>query len=136
MSTFQPIRFSWLSASFDNFVQDDPELPHAYDYQDYPSEQTGEGNWVDLYLTEDDSNPVGRLWLNPDTENIGIEPLKGGNTDYLTKIALELREFNYNGVSALQAYDFIRRQYYAGVAETGELADAKIQTMNPDEANV
>lgn len=136
MSTFQPIRFSWLSASFDNFVQDDPELAVAYDYPDYPSEQSGEGNWIDLYLDATDEQPVGRLWINPDTENIGLEPLKGGNTDYLTKIALELREFNFNGVSALQAYDFIRQQYYAGVTETGELSESILQTMNPDEANV
>jgi hypothetical protein len=127
MSTFQPITPNWLTAAWDGFVKDDPELQDAYDYQEYPSDLGGEGNWVDLYLTNTNEVPVGRLWINPETENIGLQELQFGNISYLTKIALELREFAHNGVSVLQAYDFIRKQYYADEQQTGDLATARIE---------
>lgn len=129
MSTFQPITPNWLTAAFDQFVADDPELPMAYDYTDYPSEMSGEGNWLDLFLDETERFPVGRLWINPETGNIGLEELKYGNISHLTKIALELREYHYHDVDPLQAYSNIRSNYYADEEQTGELADAKIQTM-------
>jgi hypothetical protein len=56
--TFQPITQNWLTAAWDKFVEDDPELENAYGYADYPSEMYGEGNWIDLYLTDSDEFPV------------------------------------------------------------------------------
>jgi hypothetical protein len=47
----------------------------------------------------------------------------------LTKIALELREFNHNGVNPMQAYDYIKRDYFANEEETGDLADARAQNQ-------
>lgn len=127
MTTFQPITPNWLSGAWDAFIQDDPELQAAYDYPEYPSELYGDGNWLDLYLTATDDHPIGRLWVAPETDNIGLQELRGGNTDHLTRIALQLREFSYHGVSVLQAYDFIRRQYYADEQQTGDLANARIE---------
>jgi hypothetical protein len=124
MPTAEPITPNWLSASWDNFVENDPTLQDAYDLRDYPSNQIGEGNWVDLYLTDSEEFPVGRLWINPDTENIGINTLPGSNIDHLTKCALELRQLRAAGCDVFQAYDYIKSQYYAGEEETGELADA------------
>jgi hypothetical protein len=127
MSTFQPITPNWLTGVWDEFIKDDPELQNAYDYTDYPSDLGGEGNWVDLYLTDSNEFPVGRLWVNPETENIGLQELQFGNISYLTKIALQLREFNYHEVGVLPAYDFIRNQYYADEQQTGDLANARIE---------
>lgn len=127
MTTFQPITPNWLTASWDEFTKEDPELQDAYNYPEYPSELGGEGNWLDLYITDTDEFPVGRLWINPETENIGLQELQYGNISHLTRIALELRELNYHGVSALQAYDFIRGQYFAGEQDTGDLAKARIE---------
>lgn len=124
MPTVEPITPNWLTAAWDQFVADDPELQVAYDYADYPSDMTGEGNWVDLYLDPTDRFPVGRAWINPETDNIGLLALSNSNIDHLTKSALQLREFNYHGVPALTAYDFILNDYYAGEQQTGELADA------------
>lgn len=124
MTTFQPITPNWLTAVWDQFVADDPELQQAYDYTDYPSEMSGEGNWLDMYLTPGDEFPVGRLWLNFETENIGLQQLPNGNISYATKVALELREFHNAGVSPILVYAHIRNDYYCGVEQTGELAQA------------
>lgn len=124
--TFQPITPNWLSATFDQFMANDPELVAAYDYPDYPSEMTGEGNWVDIYVTETNDFPIGRLWVNPETDNIGLEQLEYSNPTYLTRLALELRELNYHDVPVLQAYDFIRSAYFANEQDTGDLANAKV----------
>jgi hypothetical protein len=127
--TFQPITPNWLTAGWDQFTADDPELQLAYDWSDYPSDRSGEGNWTDLYLDESDEFPVGRLWINPDTENIGLQALPQGNISYLTKIALELREFRHNGADPLTAYEYIKRDYFAGEEQTGDLADARAQNQ-------
>lgn len=124
--TLQPITPNWLTAAWDQFVAEDPELQQAYDWPDYPSEMSGEGNWLDLYLTPTDDFPVGRLWLNFDTENIGLELLPQGNINYATKIALELREYHHHGVNAINAYSQIRNDYYADEEQTGELSSAKV----------
>lgn len=123
MSTFQPMTPNWLSASWDQFVADDPELQDAYGYSDYPSELGGEGNWVDLFLDESDDHLVGRLWVNPESSDVGLQELPGSNTDHATKVALTLREFNHHGVSVLQAYEFIKNEYFCGEEQTGDLAN-------------
>jgi hypothetical protein len=115
---------NWLTESFINMVNEDPELIDAYEYDDYPNDMTGEGNWIDLYLTESDEHPVGRLWVNPETQNAGVMPLQNSNADHLTRVALELREFAHHEVDATDAYDIIRGYYYAHQQKTGELADA------------
>ncbi|UOW92894.1 hypothetical protein SEA_LEOPARD_16 [Mycobacterium phage Leopard] len=126
MPTVEPITPNWLSATWDRLSADDPSLQAAYDLRDYPSEQSGEGNWIDLYLTESDDHPVGRLWLNPDTENIGLIMLPGSNIDYITKAALELRQLRAANVDVFQAYTYIKSQFYAHAEQTGDLADASI----------
>lgn len=128
MTTFQPITPNWLSAGFGKMCEDDPSLEFAYDLKDYPSAQTGEGNWIDLYLTPDDSNPVARLWFNPDTENIGLILLPGSNIDYATKAALELRQLKAANVNVFQAYSYIKAQHYANAEQTGDLEDASTGT--------
>lgn len=127
MTTFQPIGANWLTASWDDFIREDTELDQARGWPEYPSDMTGEGNWVDLYLTETEDFPVGRLWINPDSGDIGLEPLQFGNITYLTKIACELREFNHHGVSARSAYDYIKQGYFAEDESTGELTEAKVE---------
>lgn len=124
MTTFQPMTPNWLSGGWDQMVKDDPELELAYNYEDYPSEMSGEGNWMDLYLTTSNEFPICRVWLNPETENIGVQYLPGGNDTHATRIALQLREFNHNGVDAIRAFDFVTKQYYAGNWKTGELSEA------------
>lgn len=126
MATFQPITPNWLTPAFDDFTDTDPELQLAYDYADYPSDMSGEGNWTDMFLTPSDEFPVGRLWINPETNNIGLEALPNGNITYATKVALELREFHHNGVDAMRTYDFLKDQYFAGEEQSGDLADAKV----------
>lgn len=126
MSTFQPITPNWLAGAWDQFVRDDPELELAYDYEDYPSDMTGEGNWIDLFLTVTDEFPVGRLWLNFETENIGLEQLQDSNINHATKVALTLRELHHHDVNAIRAYEFIRNEYFAGQELTGELSDAVV----------
>ena len=128
MTTFQPATPNWLSAAWDTFSAEDPSLQGAYDLRDYPSNQSGEGNWVDMYLTEDESNPIARLWVNPDTENIGLILLPASNVDYATKCALELRQLRDAKVDATAAYSYIKQQYFAGEEQTGELEDANAGT--------
>lgn len=127
MTTFQPLRSNWLSAGFDQFVQDDPTLPEAYGYSDYPSDMLGEGNWIDLFLDDSDRFPVGRLWSDLES-NVGLIELRSCNTSYLTKSALELRQLQNAEVHPINAYNFIREQYYCGEEQTGELADANAGT--------
>lgn len=128
MSTFQPITPNWLTAAWDQFVMDDPELQDAYGYTDYPSDLAGEGNWIDLYLDESDNFPVGRLWINPESGDIGLQELPDGNISHATKIALTLREFNKHEVSARLAYNFVKNEYFAGEEQTGDLADVTPST--------
>lgn len=128
MTTFQPITPNWLTAAWDEFVRDDPELQDAYGYEDYPSDAGGEGNWIDLFLTNGDDFPVGRLWINPESNDIGLMELPDGNINHATKVALTLREFHHHGVSPLQAYDFIKNEYFCGEEQTGDLADADTGT--------
>jgi hypothetical protein len=127
--TFLPITPNWLTGAWDQFIAEDPELEYAYDYANYPSDMYGEGNWIDLYLTDSDEFPIGRLWINPETENIGLQALPQGNISYLTKIALELREFRHNGVDPLTAYEYIKRDYFAGEEQAGDLADAQARNQ-------
>jgi hypothetical protein len=124
MTTFQPLTPNWLSASWDQFVADDPELQDAYGYDDYPSVLGGEGNWVDLYLTLSDEHPVGRLWISPESSDIGLLELPNSNTDHATRIALTLRELNHHGVSVFRAYDYAKSMYFAGEEQTGDLSVA------------
>ena len=131
MTTFQPITPNWLTPAFDDFVDADPELQLAFDYADYPSDMSGEGNWIDLFLTPSDEHPVGRLWINPDTGSIGLQALPGGNITYATKVALELREFHHNGVDAIRTYDFLKGQYFANEEQTGDLKGAKVENGSP-----
>lgn len=130
MATFEPITSNWLSGAFQQMMEDDAELTEAYGWADYPSDMEGEGNWVDLYLTEDEEHPVGRLWMNPDSGDIGLIALRWGNTDYLTKIALELREYKRHGVTIFQAYDQIKGEYFAVEEQTGELKEAKVKVAS------
>ena len=129
MSTFQPLGVVTQVAAWDEFVRDDPELANAFGYEDYPSDLGGEGNWVDLYLDTSDEFPVGRLWINPESSDVGLIELPNGNINHATKVALTLREFNHHGVSPLQAYDFIKREYYCGEEQTGDLADANTDSV-------
>lgn len=115
----------WLGPTFDQFAQQDPQLIEAYEWDDYPGEIKGEGNWIDLYLTPGDDYPVGRLWLSPDQEACGLMPLPNCNHDHMTRIILELRELHTNGVDAFAAYAYAKDQYYAGEEQTGELRDAR-----------
>ena len=127
MSTFQPLTPNWLSDGFAMIVADEPTLPDAYGLTDYPSDQTGEGNWIDMYLTDNsDQFPVGRLWVGTDTENIGLSELPGSNLDHLTRCALELRQLNEANVSVLQAFDYIKGLYYADAWHTGDLNEAMV----------
>jgi hypothetical protein len=119
-----------LTAAWDQFSENDPELEQAYDWPDFPSDRTGEGNWIDLYLTDSDEFPVGRLWINPETENVGLEELKWGNTDHLTRIALQLRDCHHRGLSPLEAFEYVKGEYCCGAMQTGSLADT--QARNQD----
>ena|SRR6516165_513137 len=126
MTTFQPITPNWLTAAWDQFAASDPELEQAYGWPDFPSDRSGEGNWIDLYLTETDDFPIGRLWINPDTQNIGLIPLPDGNISYQTKIALELREYKHHRTDPLTAYDQIKSEYFGTQEETGNLKSAGV----------
>jgi hypothetical protein len=107
-------------------MRDDPELMKAYGWDDYPSDLAGEGNWVDLFLDETDDHPVGRLWINPDSGDIGLIALQHTNITYASKVALELREFAHHGVGPRLAYDYIKDDYYCGEEQTGELKEANV----------
>jgi hypothetical protein len=126
MSTFQPQTPGWLSPAWDQFYMDDPELQEAYGYPDYPSDMTGEGNWIDMFLDVAGQFPVGRLWLAPDTGSVGLEAVLNGDQTWLTKAALELREFNKHNVGIFSAYDYIKAGYYCGEEQTGDLKDARV----------
>lgn len=126
MTTFQPITPNWLTAAWDAFIEADPELQDAYGYDDYPSDLGGEGNWIDMFLDTTDDHPVGRLWINPESSDIGLQELPNGNINHATKVALTLREFNHHGVSPLQAYSFVKNEYYCGEEQTGDLADVTV----------
>lgn len=114
----------WLGPTFGDWCQEDPELLEAYEWPDYSGTMTGEGNWVDLFITQTDDFPIGRLWISPDQECVGMLPLPGGNQDYMTKSILELRELLHHEVDAFRAYDYIKNQYYADEEQTGDLSDA------------
>jgi len=126
MSTFQPITPNWLSASWDDFNKEDSELIEAYDWPDYPDVMEGEGNWIDLYLDSGGKTLVGRLWVCPESQCIGLEQMPNGNATWLTKAALNLREFYRHDVGVLSAYDFIKEDYYCGEEQTGDLSDAAV----------
>lgn len=127
MTTFQPVTPNWLTGAFDQFVVDDPDIIDAYGWDDYRSEMSGEGNWVDMFLDEAGEFPVGRIWFSPDTSDIGLELLPEGNLTWLTKSALELREFSKRGVSIFQAYEYVKRDYFCGEEQHGELTEAKVK---------
>jgi hypothetical protein len=126
MTTFQPQTPNWLSPSWDDMYKEDPELIEAYGYPDYPDKMTGEGNWIDLFLDAGGQTPVGRLWIGPDAQTIGLEQVQNGNVTWLTKSALNLREFNKHGVGIFSAYDFVKNDYYCGEEKTGDLSDARV----------
>ena len=124
--TFQPMRGSWLSPGFDNILADEPDLLLAYELPDYPREMSGEGDWVDLYLDADGKFPVGRLWMSPDNNSMGCEILAdGGNMDHLTRVALQLRQFNEVDAHPISAFEFVKDQYQCGPINTGDLVKAK-----------
>lgn len=115
----------WLSGpTFHQWVLEDKELLSAYDWPDYPGEMVGDGNWVDVFVTETDDFIIGRLWVNPEANSVGLEFIEGGDLLHFAKAALTLREFYHHGVDALQAYEYIKREFYCGEEETGELKDA------------
>lgn len=127
--TFQPMRGSWLSPGFDRILADEPELLMAYNLDDYPDDMSGEGDWVDMYLDNAGKFVVGRLWVSADNNSIGCEALPdGGNMDHLTRVALQLRQFNQEHVPVLVTFDFIKSQYQCGPTNTGDLKNAEVSS--------
>lgn len=119
--TFKPIPPNWLSPGFTQICEAEPELVSAYDLPDYPGRMTGEGDWADLYLDDAGEFPVGRLWVAPEIDSIGVEELPGSNTDHLTRIALQLRNFNRQGVPPLNAFAHIMGEYATANVGFGDL---------------
>ncbi|PQM53127.1 hypothetical protein C5U48_05720 [Mycolicibacter virginiensis] len=103
----------------------------CYNLPDYPGEMAGEGGWVDMYLDAAGSFPVGRLWVSAEQNSIGCEIFENCNDDHLTRVALQLREFNAAGVRVLNTFEFIKSQYYGGTINTGDLADARVKHETP-----
>lgn len=130
MSTFQPTSPNWLGPGFSIITEAEPELIAAYNMPDYPSEDTGEGDWVDLYLDAAQQHTVGRLWVAPEENSIGLIELPGSNTDHLTRIALQLRDFQYNDVPVMNAWQYITENdgYTNANNGFGMVKDAAVDT--------
>lgn len=108
MSDLIPSR--WLSPAVDAVFNDEPELVDAYDLDPYPSEMTGEGDWMTLY--KESGEPFAILWYSPETDSVGIE--LGHNcydTDLLTVENLRLRLYKNQGMSASAAYQEVASRY-------------------------
>lgn len=127
--TFHPITANWLSPGFELILANEPELYAAYELPDYPGAMEGDGDWVDLYFDADGNDLVGRLWFAPGTNGCGIEELQNSNGDHLTRVALQLRDFHYHGMSPLEAFDYVKGQYCCGAVQTGSLADARARNQ-------
>lgn len=124
--SFLPATANWLSPGFDHITEAEPELLRAYELPDYSGDMSGEGDWTELYLDPTDDHPVGRLWVSPENNGCGIIAAELCNMDHATRVCLQLRLFQLHGLSALQAFDYVKNEYYCTQIETGDLAEAKI----------
>lgn len=108
MSDLIPSR--WLTQDMDRVFAEEPELIDAYDMEPYPSNMSGEGDWMMLY--KDTGEPFAILWYSPETDSVGIE--LGHNcydTDLLTTENLRMRLYNHQGMSASAAYQEVADRY-------------------------
>lgn len=110
-------------------MEAESELLRVYELPDYPGDMSGDGDWIDLFLDLTDEHPVGRLWISPKNNGCGTIAAELCNMDHATRVCLQLRDFQHHGLSALQAFDCVKDEYYCTQTETGDLADAKIPAI-------